>query len=288
MAEDKPARWQSTTLTRRAFLRSSTVAVGTLAAVTACGGGGDSSAPVGGAPGPSPAPGPVPPPGPTPPPAPVPLPPPAPGPAPAPPPPPNAAVTYSTTFDLTENPISEGGRWFNTGTLWTKVRTENGLAFGTNGPQNTYDDSYAYLSGFGPNQQVEAVVQVDSALLGDPHEVELLLRWADSAVNARGYECLFHFNGSVQLMRWNGPFGSFDEIPGATGRKSAGRALVTGDVIKATINGNTIVAYLNGVELSRVTDSMWTIGQPGIGFFKRTHGREWGFRHHKLHGLVVL
>ena len=80
----------------------------------------------------------------------------------------------------------------------------------------------------------------------------------------------------------------FIEIPNATGRKSAGRALVTGDVIKATISGNTIVAYLNGVELSQVTDSTWPTGQPGIGFFKRTHGREWGFRHHKLHGLVVL
>lgn len=269
MAEDKPARWQSTTITRRAFLRSSTVAVGTLAAVTACGGGGDSSAPVGGGAPPSPAPGPVPPPAPSPGPA--------PGPAPAPAPPPGAAVTYSTTFDLTENPISEGGRWLNTGTLWTPVRTANGLAFGTNGPQNAYDDSYAYLSGFGPNQQGEAVVYVDPALLGDPHEVELLLRWADSPGNARGYECLFHFNGQIQLMRWNGGFGQFDEIPGATGSKSLGRALVTGDVIKATISGNTINAYINGVLLSQVTDSMWPTGQPGIGFFKRTTGVNGGF-----------
>ena len=269
MAEDTSGPRQAIALTRRAFLRSSTVAVGSLAAITACGGGGGSSAPVGAAPSPAPGPAPTP--------APVPLPAPAPGPAPAPPPPPNAAVSYQTTFDFTENPISDGGRWVNNGgPLWTKVRTENGLAFGTNGPANTYDDSYAYLSGFGPDQQVEAVVQVDSALLGDPHEVELLLRWADSAVNARGYECLFHFNGSVQLMRWNGPFADFIEIPNFTGR-SAGRPLVTGDVIKATISGNTIVTYLNGVELVRVTDSMWPTGQPGIGFFKRLTGVNGGF-----------
>ena len=62
----------------------------------------------------------------------------------------------------------------------------------------------------------------------------------------------------MQLMRWNGPFGDFIEIPGATGSKSLGRALVTGDVIKATINGNTIRAFLNGVQLSQVTDLMWT------------------------------
>src|SRR5687767_4542511 len=122
MAEDTSGHSQAITLTRRAFLRSSTVAVGSLAAITACGGGGGSSAPVGVAP--SPAPGP----------APAPVPAPAPGPVPAPAPPPNASVTYSTTFPLAENPISEGGRWFNNGTLWTKVRTENGLAFGTNGP----------------------------------------------------------------------------------------------------------------------------------------------------------
>ena len=84
---------------------------------------------------------------------------------------------------------------------------------------------------------------------------------------ARGYECLFHFNGQVQLMRWNGPFGDFIEMPNATGRKSAGRALVSGDVIKATIDGtNTIRAFLNGVHLSTVTDSTWLTGQPGIGF----------------------
>ena len=64
--------------------------------------------------------------------------------------------------------------WFNTGQLWTKVRTANGLAFGTNGVRNTYDDSYAYLSGFAPNQQGEAVVYVSPTLVGDPHEIELL------------------------------------------------------------------------------------------------------------------
>ena len=272
MAEDRPARGQSLTITRRAFLRSSTVAVGTLAAVTACGGGGDSSAPVGGGAAPSPAPGPAPTP------APVPLPAPSPVPAPAPALPPGAAVSYQTTFDFTENPISDGGRWVNNGgPLWTKVRTENGLAFGTNGPQNTYDDSYAHLSGFGPNQQAEAVVHVDSTLLGDPHEVELLLRWADSAGNVTGYECLFHINGQVQLMRWNGPFGEFTEMPNATGRKSAGRDLVTGDVIKATISGNVINAYINGFPISQVTDSTYATGQPGIGFFKRLTGVNGGF-----------
>ena len=144
-------------------------------------------------------------------------------------------------------------------------------------PLDTYDDSYAYLSGFGPNQQVEAVVYVDPSLLGDPHEVELLLRWADSALNARGYECLFHFNGQVQLMRWNGPFGGLHRNSRRHWLKSLGRALVTGDVIKATINGNTISAFVNGVERSSGNRFNVDNGQPGIGFFKRTTGVNGGF-----------
>ena len=180
-------------------------------------------------------------------------------------------LRYATTFSRTENPISEGGVWFNRGQLWTKVRTANGLAFGTNGARNTYDDSYAYLSGFGPNQQGEAVVYVSPNLVGDPHEIELLLRWADSAQTARGYECLFNHLGIVQIVRWNGPFAKFTVLRG-TGSGKLGRRLVTGDVIKATVVGNTITAYINGVQIYRATDSMWTSGQPGIGFFKRTAG----------------
>ena len=178
---------------------------------------------------------------------------------------------YSTNFNLTENPISEGGVWFNKGLLWTKVRTANGLAFGTNGARNTYDDSYAYLSGFGANQQGEAVVHVSPNLVGDPHEIELLLRWADSAQTARGYECLFNHLGIVQIVRWNGPFAKFSALPGS-GSGKLGRRLVTGDVIKGTVIGNTITAYINGVQIYRAVDSMWVSGQPGIGFFKRTAG----------------
>lgn len=179
--------------------------------------------------------------------------------------------SYSTQFDSTEYPISENGAWTNNGTLWTKVRTADGLAFGSNGANETYDDSYAYLSGFPPNQQVEAVVQVSPALTGSPHEVELLLRWADATTQARGYECLFNFQGGVQIMRWNGPFGDFTEIQG-TGPGGLGRRLVSGDVIGAEVVGSTISVFINGTRRLQATDSKWAEGQPGIGFFKRTAG----------------
>jgi len=53
---------------------------------------------------------------------------------------------------------------------------------------------------------------------------------------------------------------------------SAKRAVahgVSGNVLKATINGSTITAYLNGVEVVQATDSTYTNGSPGIGFYLR-------------------
>lgn len=148
------------------------------------------------------------------------------------------------------------------------MQTANGIAYGTNGAADTYDDSYAYLSGFGANQQAEAVVYRSPTLSGVPHEVELLLRWADSPGNARGYECGFSHLGAAVIVRWNGPFGNFTIIGG----DSLGRPLVSGDVVKATIAGNLIRMYVNGTLVVQASDSTWSDGQPGIGFFRRTQG----------------
>jgi hypothetical protein len=144
------------------------------------------------------------------------------------------------------------------------------LAFGTNGLLDTYDDSYAYLSGFGPDQQAEAVISRNPSLLGTPHETELLLRWADTTDIARGYECQFNYAGGVQVVRWNGPFADFVPLSGSFG--SIGRALKTGDVVRAKIVGSTITCYVNDVQVAKATDSTWSTGQPGIGFFKRLEG----------------
>jgi hypothetical protein len=43
------------------------------------------------------------------------------------------ARTYTTTFPLTENPISEGGNWINgkaVGLDWANLATTNGMAIG--------------------------------------------------------------------------------------------------------------------------------------------------------------
>ncbi len=115
---------------------------------------------------------------------------------------------YTSNFDLTEDSISEGGVWRRASNVGTNVRTANGIAFGTNGSTDTYDDSYALLSGFGPDQQAQAVVFRSPSLVSTDttHEMELLLRFSDDADNARGYECLFNYarrRGHRQAERSN-------------------------------------------------------------------------------------
>jgi hypothetical protein len=186
------------------------------------------------------------------------------------PPPPPGPKRYSTDFSAVEQPLSEGGAWNNRGRHWTKVRSANGLAFGTNGARNTFDDSYAYLGGFDADHEAEAVIHRNPNLTTNPHEAELLLRWADTTEIARGYEVQFNHAGGVQVVRWNGPFGDFTPLRGSQG--SIGRVLKSGDVVRARIVGSTITCFVNNVEVARVTDGTWATGQPGIGFFKRLDG----------------
>jgi hypothetical protein len=186
---------------------------------------------------------------------------------------PPSSGSYSSNFDLEENPLSEGGVWRRAVNNHTNVKSSGGMAYGTNGVTNTYDDSYALLSGFGPNQTVEAVVQRSSSLNTNvTHEAELLLRFTDSSSGARGYECLFASYGGVQVVRWNGTQGDYTVLPILAGTGGVGRELLTGDVITASISGNVINLHINGTLVMRTTDSAYTAGQPGIGFFTRPGG----------------
>jgi hypothetical protein len=45
--------------------------------------------------------------------------------------------------------------------------------------------------------------------------------------------------------------------------------LKDGDILKASIVGNVITVYVNGVEKACVTDSTFQTGNPGIGEFLR-------------------
>ena len=192
-------------------------------------------------------------------------------PAPAPAPAPSGALSYSTTFSVNEYPISEGGKWFKSPNPWTYVRTGDGNAFGSNGVTNGYDDSYAYLKGFGPDQTAEAVIQRNAGTVSTTHEVLLMLRMSDDSNNARGYECLFSSHGGVDLVKWTGPYGGFQNLA-LTRSGSLGRELTSGDRIKCKAIGSKITAYVNDSLVAEAVDSTFTAGQPGVGFFIRAGG----------------
>ena len=191
-----------------------------------------------------------------------------------------AQSTYTTTFSLTENPISEGGQWLNgktDGLDWSNIQTANGNAIGTQ-TNGGYNDSVAILKGPWPaDQTVQATVYDNASSSGSP-EVELWLRGTISAHSIKGYEINFSADGSYQqIVRWNGPLNSFTYV--AT--TSLPSNLKTGDVLKATMVGNVITVYKNGVQVNRATDNSYSSGSPGIGLYHQSSidGTDalWGF-----------
>jgi hypothetical protein len=97
-------------------------------------------------------------------------------------------------------------------------------------------------------------------------EVELRLRSTISPHVNTGYEVLFRcsHDGSqyAEIVRWNGPLGNFTYV-----NRTSGPGIRNGDVVKATIVGNVITSYINGVQVVQGVDNTYTSGNPGIGFY---------------------
>ncbi|MGC2300391.1 MAG: hypothetical protein WA476_16405 [Acidobacteriaceae bacterium] len=183
-------------------------------------------------------------------------------------------TTYATNFPLQEDPISEGGRWIggkSAGIDWGNVSTMHGLAIGRAGPKE-YADSVALLAGnWGPDQTVEAVV--DRGYIFRAPEVSLRLRSSLSAHRCTGYEVSnsLRADGTAYLIivRWNGPLADFTYLLNVAGKQYG---VATGDVVKATIVGDTITAYKNGVQMGQAKDDTFRTGQPGFGFNEGKNG----------------
>jgi hypothetical protein len=178
--------------------------------------------------------------------------------------------TYTTSFPLTENPVSQGGNWINGATVgldWTNVSTTPGLAIGHQvGP--SYTDATAILTGaWGPNQRATATVYSVSPNDACSQEVELRLRSALSARVSRGYEISFKVSQSsaayLIIVRWNGALGDFTYLFNQSG---AQYGVKTGDVVSARIVGSVITAYKNGVQMGQANDGTFATGAPGMGF----------------------
>ncbi len=177
--------------------------------------------------------------------------------------------TYSTKFPLTENPISENGKWINGQTVgldWNNVQTTPGFAGGVGPSSVEYSDPTAILAGsWGPDQTLTGTVYSVGASDNYYQEIELRLRTSVSPHSITGYEVMFrtpnNSSAYVNMARWNGALGDFTWLNGASGI-----GVNNGDVITATIVGSTISAYINGNLIVTSTDSTFTSGSPGIGF----------------------
>jgi len=208
-----------------------------------------------------------------------------------------ASSTYSTTFDGAEDPLSEGGKWINNGLDWTRIRKQGGIAHGTQTGRNQgiyrYDDSYAHLSGFPPDQEAWAQVHIAKPDPSCHQELEILLRWTSSAHRTTGYECFARCvnDGSsyLQVVRWEGPLGKFTYL---ADKRGTNYGLKDGDILKASIVGHVITVSINGVEKARVEDDTHKTGDPGIGtFLSCDSGRgvgsnaDFGFRSFTARGI---
>ena len=182
--------------------------------------------------------------------------------------------TYTTDFPLKESPISEGGRWIDgksVGVDWGYVSTTPGLAVGHAGPKR-FADSVALLNGtWGPNQSAEAVVSSKKTLRYP--EVSLRLRSDVSLHNCQGYEISYSLKSDetayLIMVRWNGGLADFTYLAQPHGKQYG---VKTGDVVKATIVGNVITTYKNGVQMGQVTDNTYLTGRPGFGFNEGING----------------
>lgn len=204
------------------------------------------------------------------------------------------ARSYSTRFELDEDPISEGGIWLNgarEGIDWADVVTSGGVArggatrmavaehraeqgnldageAGAPVPVGDYDDPTAVLSGaWGANQHVKAVVFSRNQTEDYFQEVEIRLRSAIGPHRCSGYEvfwrCLRTENAYAEIVRWNGGVADFTSL---ARKQGAAFGVRDGDVVEATIIGNVIRSYVNGVEVLSATDDTFAEGGPGIGF----------------------
>lgn len=196
--------------------------------------------------------------------------------------------SYLTRFQADESPISEGGLWRNgrtDGIDWSDVVVEHGVAHGgavrmaiaelrpeqgdnVDVPVGDYDDPTAVLAGtWGRNQHATGRVFSRNQTAAYYQEVELRLRTTITPHGCTGYEvfwrCLKSDDAYAEIVRWNGPHQAFTSLARAQGPEYG---VAHGDLVEATIVGNVITSYINGVKVLSAQDDTFANGGPGIGF----------------------
>jgi hypothetical protein len=199
--------------------------------------------------------------------------------------------SYTTDFPLDENPVSEGGMWLNgkkDAIDFTDCITSNGIIHGAPSrmnvlekraeqgnldddcasPAGDYDDPTAILTGeWGRNQHARGVAHIENPTEEWFQEVQIRLRSTLAPHRITGYEiffrCLKGELGYAEIVRWNGAVGDWTSLKRHQGAEFG---VAHGDVVEASIEGDVIRGFVNGVEKITVKDDVWTSGAPGVGF----------------------
>lgn len=187
-------------------------------------------------------------------------------------------TSYFTNFPLTENPINQGGM-FRVGDFtgfYKNPRSTPGKCFAADFVGAGFDDCIAHLI----NHAVPVNHRVTATIFrsvgynpSDSHEVGLYLRMqigvGAGSVYVRGYEFLFAAGGSFQIFRWEGTTHESENFTELTVTGAGPGTLANGDVISVQAIGSAFQVFKNGVQVATATDSTWTDGNPGMGFFVR-------------------
>ena len=220
--------------------------------------------------------------------------------------------SYRTSFPASEDPISEGGIWLNgrkDGIDWADVISSNGEVYGAvtrmavaerrveqgnldpatageDTPEGDYDDPTAVLAGpWGRNQHAKAEVFSRNPTDQYFQEVEIRLRSTITPHRCTGYEvffrCLKTEDGYAEIVRWNGKIGDFTSLAKLSGPQYG---VEDGDIVEASIAGDVIKGYINGVEMISATDDVFRQGSPGVGFnfFVGDTNVDHGFSHFEV------
>jgi hypothetical protein len=149
------------------------------------------------------------------------------------------------------------------------------------GTAGDYDDPTAVLSGeWGRNQYGKATVFCRNPTNKYFQEVEIRLRSSITPHSCTGYEVFWRAlktdEGYAEIVRWNGAIGDFTSLARKVGSEFG---VKDGDVVEASIEGDLIRGFINGVEVITATDDVFSEGAPGVGFnfFVSTTNVDHGF-----------
>jgi 20S proteasome alpha/beta subunit len=195
-----------------------------------------------------------------------------------------ASNSYSTNFPVAQNPISEGGQFVTStspGVNWSGLETggggnlpvapvdiaASGEAESVDYANPNYGDALAVLTGnWGANQSASITVGDIPATSAGYEEFEIHLR--TDPTTGTGYEITWAYNHDyILITTWNGGgvvgTGAYTILYQASGPQYA---IAPGDTLTASIQGNVITMYTDGVQVAQITDSKFSSGNPGFGF----------------------